>query len=202
MSDSLAHPLCPRLQPLPLWGQAAPYTSCSDSASWAGPAREKHPFRKCQRSDSEGRQQRGRLWQDSRSRGALPAEACSRHACLPGPPAAKAWPKARDYLLLQRRELSGTEECDTWRRERAGMEPSLPEPLHSLQNKEFRALHCRWQLGQGAKAKAFTFSVMHTIIKSAQPTPFLSHQAPLYWRHIPALPCKNTRKIHPTAQQP
>lgn len=58
----------------------------------------------------------------------------------PLPSAAKAWPKARDYLLLQRRELSGTKECDKGRRERAGMEPSLPAPLNSLQNKEFRAL--------------------------------------------------------------
>lgn len=51
----------------------------------------------------------------------------------------QAWPKARDYLLLQKRELSGTEECDKRRRGCAGMESSLPVPPTLFLNNLFKS---------------------------------------------------------------
>lgn len=64
----------------------------------------------------------------------------------------QAWPQARDYLLLQKREFSGAEECDKGRRECAGMETSLPVPptlflIIYLNQTSY------WQLGQRAKAR-------------------------------------------------
>ena len=98
-------------------------------------------------------------------------KACTRSLSPPALPE-QAWPKARDYLLLQKRELSGTEECDKRRRECAGMESSLPVPPT-----RFLIIYLNqtsyWQLGQRAKAKAFTFqTIMQNIIESSH-TEFL-----------------------------
>lgn len=78
----------------PYWGLETQCfaTFCSDSAIWAHPSMQKHPFRKCQRYNSKRRQQKTQLT----GKFHCVFRQHEVHTLVSHPAVGAAWPEARD----------------------------------------------------------------------------------------------------------